>query len=197
MPAPVPCIFKLAVALSENPPHFGLYYRYYGGNILTSTGFKKIPQGAVLLPDNTSQCYVQCLDNGEITYSLNGFMANTIPMAIVQTENNYVIRWQDLTFEYKISNPFGMGEANAPNFVDVVLPQSYGPGNLIPVPNYVVGQHAGENIRLFWNGQWLTPGYENDYVEVGTPGTISAAVETRRFLLEGTPLGISVFKSTP
>lgn len=105
MPATVPSIFIYADALSPNPPHTGLSYSYYGGNILTSTGFVNVPEGSLLLPNNAS-CYIECSNSGVVSYSLVGFTPGSIRMAKVTTFAFNMLRWEDRREPSKISNTF-------------------------------------------------------------------------------------------
>jgi hypothetical protein len=105
MPAPVPSLFVFADALAPNPPHLGLGFSYYGGNILTSSGFANVPESTITLPDN-SVCYVECSDSGVVSYNLVGFTPGAIVMAKVTTSGGYVLRWQDRRDIATISNTF-------------------------------------------------------------------------------------------
>jgi hypothetical protein len=79
-------------------------------------------------------------------------------------------------------------------FSDVELTQDYAVNDIVTVPPYTVGSPHGANARLVWRGMWLVPGANRDYVEVGTAGSVSTQIQTKRPLLNGSVLTLIALK---
>lgn len=83
---------------------------------------------------------------------------------------------------------------SSPAFADTLLGANYSVNDTITVPSYTVGATAGQYARFTYNGTPLVPGASNDYVEVGTPGTTSTTIQTKRSMTNGKYLTSLILK---
>lgn len=92
MPGIVPTLFKFAPTLVERAEaHDGLRYAYYGGNVLTSSGYVNVPEGSVELADEDVN-FVECSNSGVVSANNLGFTPGAMAMAKVSTTQGTLLR---------------------------------------------------------------------------------------------------------